>query len=60
MYFDAFAMKEIKEIIDQKVSYLYPGYPSQTEVNVAYGLNIPILTGNYLNRFMFSLSKGAN
>ena len=60
LYYDSFALKRIRELINKKNSYLYPGYPSYSEVNVAFALKVPIYTGDSLKRYAFSLNKGAN
>ena len=46
LYYDSEAQNRIKKLIQGKTTYLYGGYPTMTEVKVAYELKIPILTGD--------------
>lgn len=58
LYYDSQAQNQIKKLIYNKTSYLYGGFPSMTELKIAYELKTPILTGDPMIRYAFNLKNG--
>ena len=52
-------VKRIKTLINNKISYIVPGFPSNDDIKISSLLQIPLLSGDPQNNFFHSTKSGA-